>query len=138
MIKHKVIIAGSRTCPEQSLDLAGRVNNLLTEILASKLEIISGTARGGDTFGEWYSGLIHASLKQFPADWGSLGKRAGYVRNKQMADYATHLIAILDLKVPSKGTRHMINLAKEKGLKIRVIYLNTKEAIYPKIELPLT
>ena len=36
-----------------------------------------------------------------------------------MADYADYLIAFWDGK--SKGTSLMINLAKEKGLKVRVV-----------------
>ena len=37
-----------------------------------------------------------------------------------MADYADYLVAFWDGK--SKGTSLMINLVKEKGLKIRVVY----------------
>lgn len=37
-----------------------------------------------------------------------------------MADYADYLVAFWDGK--AKGTSLMINLAKEKGLKIRVVY----------------
>ncbi|GAA4139709.1 hypothetical protein GCM10022216_18100 [Sphingobacterium kyonggiense] len=61
-------------------------------------------------------------IKQFPADW-SQGKKAGYLRNKQMAKYATHLIAICDGE--SKGTKNIIDLANEHDLKVRVIIINS-------------
>ena len=59
------------------------------------------------------------SLMCFPADWNKYGKRAGYIRNEQMAKEADALIAFWDGK--SKGTKHMIDIARSKGLLIRVI-----------------
>ena len=44
---------------------------------------------------------------------------AGYLRNKQMAEYADALIAFWDGE--SKGTKHMIDLAKKNGLKVRIV-----------------
>jgi hypothetical protein len=41
------------------------------------------------------------------------------VRNKEMAEYGDALIAFHDGQ--SKGTANMIKIAKEKGLKVRVI-----------------
>lgn len=83
-------------------------------------EIVSGTARGADRCGEWvatfYNGL---GLKQFPADWDKHGKRAGYLRNAEMADYADALLAFWDGK--SKGTKHMIDTATKKGLVVKVV-----------------
>ena len=58
-------------------------------------------------------------IKRFPADWENLGRGAGYVRNVQMAFYADALIAFWDGE--SRGTKHMIDIAKEKGLMVRVI-----------------
>ena len=49
-------------------------------------------------------------IAEFPADWEKHGRGAGFVRNKQMAEYATHLLAFWDGK--SKGNReHDINCA---------------------------
>lgn len=116
---NKVIIAGSRTCPEKCNVLFNRVSRILQNITYS--EIVSGTARGADTFGEWFAEQCGIRVKRFPAYWDKYGKSAGYIRNKEMADYSTHLIALWDGK--SKGTKHMIDLAKEKGLEVRVIYI---------------
>lgn len=116
---NRVIIAGSRTIPENSNVLFNKVSRILQNIKYS--EIVSGGARGADKFGEWFAKSCSIPLKIFEDDWDTFGKSAGYIRNKEMADYATHLIAILDMSVPSKGTRHMIKIAKDKGLEIRVI-----------------
>ena len=46
------------------------------------------------------------------------GKRAGVRRNEEMADMADALIAIWDGSSP--GTKHMIEVARRRGLKIYV------------------
>jgi hypothetical protein len=48
-----------------------------------------------------------------------LGKSAGYIRNDEMAQYADMLIAFWD--GTSKGTKHMIDLANKRGIKVVVI-----------------
>lgn len=119
MKPNRVIIAGSRTVPENDPDLVVRIHKILINIKGCDLEIVSGTCSGADRLGEYYAAQYGISVKQFPADWNTLGKSAGPIRNKQMADYATHLIAIWDGE--SVGTRHMIESAKRNGLKVRVI-----------------
>ena len=42
-----------------------------------------------------------------------------------MAEYGDALIAFWDGK--SKGTLHMINLAKERNLKVKIVIYETKE-----------
>jgi len=58
-------------------------------------------------------------VAKFPADWNKFKKSAGYKRNVEMAENADALIAFYDGK--SKGTGHMIDIAKEKNLLIRII-----------------
>ena len=111
----KVIIAGGRTFDKYDL-----LVKYCDKILANQtdIEIVSGTANGADKLGEKYAIDRGYSIKPFPADW-SIGKSAGYVRNKQMAQYADALIVFWDGN--SKGTKHMIDLATQYELKIRVI-----------------
>lgn len=112
----KVIVAGSRTMRDYNL-LRRKLDQLLSR--QTDIEIVSGTANGADKLGERYAKDRGYALKQFPADWEKHGKRAGYLRNAQMADYADALVAFWDEE--SKGTMHMIELAKAKGLKIVVV-----------------
>lgn len=118
-MENKVIIAGSRTIPERDDKLFKKIENILQNI--EYTEIVSGTARGADRLGEWFAKLSNKPIKRFPADWNKHGRSAGMLRNIEMADYATHLIAVLDMTVPSKGTRNMIETARKKGLEVRVI-----------------
>lgn len=83
------------------------------------IEIVSGGARGADQLGELYAKSKGFALKRFPANWDVHGISAGIKRNIEMAEYADALIAFWNNK--SSGTRNMINEAKKRDLKIRVI-----------------
>jgi len=111
----KVIIAGSRDFNDYKT-LCQVCDYMLSK--SENIEIVSGTARGADKLGEKYAIDRLLVLKEFPADWNTFGKSAGYRRNEQMAKYADALIAFWDGK--SKGTEHMINLAKKYNLKIKI------------------
>lgn len=119
----KVIVAGSRTADnfelvEKSLMMYFKEHKLHR----ADVEIISGTARGADQLGEQFADKYNLKLTKFPADWNKYGKSAGYIRNEQMAKYAAQngiLFAFWDGQ--SKGTNHMINLAKKYNLEIIVI-----------------
>ena len=112
----KVIIAGGR----DFTDIA-KLFDVCDYMLQNQkpIEVVSGCAEGADKLGERYardSGLV---LTKFPADWDTHGKSAGYRRNIQMAEYADALIAFWDGK--SKGTEHMIDLARKHGLQVKVV-----------------
>jgi hypothetical protein len=81
-------------------------------------EIVSGKARGVDTLGERWAKENDIPIKDFPADWENLGKSAGYRRNEQMGDYADALVCVWDGE--SRGSKHMINIANEKSLKVHI------------------
>ena len=112
----KVIIAGGREYADYD-NLKEYCNKMFTHIM-EPIEIVSGKARGADTLGELYAEEMGYPVAEFPADWDKFGKSAGYKRNAQMAEYADALIAFWDGK--SKGTKSMIDLAKKKGLQIRI------------------
>ena len=88
--------------------------------IQTEIEIVSGTANGADKLGEKFAKENGYPIKQFPADWDKNGKGAGYIRNAQMAEYADALIVFWDGK--SKGTKHMIDLAKRANLKLKISY----------------
>ena len=112
----KVIIAGSRTFSDYNF-LRTNCDRLLSQF--SNIEIVSGTAQGADQLGERYAREKGYDIKQFPANWDKYGKRAGYLRNDDMAQYADWLIAFWD--GTSKGTKHMIDLANKRGIKVEIV-----------------
>lgn len=112
----KVIIAGGRTFDDYDL-LYKSCDKALS--LQTEVEIVSGTAYGADKLGEKYAKEKGYVIKQFPADWDNHGKNAGYIRNVEMAKYSDALIAFWNGN--SKGTKHMIDLAKQMNLKIKIV-----------------
>lgn len=115
----KVIIAGSRSFSNYEL-LKKHVDKALeNKIKTHDIIIISGAARGADRLGENYAKDRGFKLERYPADWDNYGKRAGYIRNEQMAKIGNACIVFWD--GISKGTCSMINLAKLKKLKLKII-----------------
>lgn len=118
----RLIIAGGRDfgVGKHNLshwDVAEEV--VLENYLSPDLEIVSGGANGADHIGEEIAKKHDIPVKVFPANWGRYGKSAGYRRNVEMANYADSLIAFWDGK--SKGTKHMIDIALDRGLLVKVI-----------------
>lgn len=113
----RVIIAGCRHITGKEAD------QLVRDVLNASgwkdeiTEVLHGNAPGVDLAanrvcqGTW-------PIRKFPADWGKYGKRAGPIRNKEMAKNADAIIAIWDGR--SKGTANMIATATTFGLKIHV------------------
>lgn len=111
-----IIIAGGRDFNNYTL-LKEKCDTILKNV--SNITIISGAAKGADKLGEQYANEKGYTLISKPADWDTHGKSAGYKRNQEMATLGDGLIAFWDGK--SKGTKHMIDIAKEKGLQIAII-----------------
>lgn len=122
----KVIIAGGRDFSDYHL-LKIECDRLLSNVLPD-VEVVSGKARGADTLGEVYAKEKGLLVKEFPADWKRLGKKAGYIRNAQMADYADAVIAFWDGE--SRGTKHMIEIAREAGLNVKVVRYGKRDTGY--------
>ncbi len=115
----RTIIAGSRGGIHYQ-----NLLDALKEISWTPTFVISGTARGVDLMGERWAKENNLPIERYPADWDKHGKPAGYIRNAEMADKASALLALWDGQ--SRGTMHMINLAKKKGLVVHVWNMEEK------------
>lgn len=105
------------------------------EKLPKDTEIIQGCANGADKM----SANISKSLKLklisskdnddtinnlgFPADWKKYRRAAGPIRNKQMLDEGKpDLVLAFHTNIEnSKGTKNMIEQAKDRGIKVILI-----------------
>ena len=124
----RVIIAGGRDFNDYDL-LVEKVDYYLSTAIEQgyKIIVVSGTAKGADKLGEKYASEKGYEIAYFPADWASNGKRAGYLRNQEMSKYAKEqgkgaLICFWDGK--SRGSKHMIDIAKKDQLHMRVVNYN--------------
>ena len=115
----RIIIAGGRNFNDYNL-LKEKVDNIISDKRKThQIYIVSGKARGADSLGEKYANENGLNIMEFPADWDKHGRSAGYKRNVEMAENADALIAFWDGE--SRGTKHMIDIAKEKNLLTRII-----------------
>lgn len=117
-----LIIAGSRTITESK-----HVGKALTYAGVRTVDvdaIVSGRASGVDAIGEHIAQLNMLPVVYFPANWEDLGKKAGHIRNKQMAEYADALIAVWDGS--SRGTLNMISTMRNLGKPWFVYDVNNK------------
>ncbi len=138
-MKHKVIVAGSRTFSDY--DTLKRVlDYYFVDLDHNDIEIICGCAKGADLLGKKYSNeVLNKPSKDFPAPWNEIenkpsseirinkfGKKywtkAGPFRNKQMGEYGNWLILFWDGK--SSGSKNMKSIAMELGLKINEFNYN--------------
>lgn len=126
----KTIIAGSRVIVDNKYNnkFKGLAPDHYYQLVCEAIEasgwalttVVSGTANGVDQLGEKWAKEHSVAVEKHPADWKRYNKAAGYKRNEEMAQCSEALIAIMPKGNPTKGTAHMINLAKKYDLKVFV------------------
>lgn len=115
------LIVGSRGYTDY-VSFKAKCDALLAD--RTDIEIVSGGASGTDALAERYAHEHSYSLQVFPAEWSRYGKRAGYVRNREMHSYISAfadrgVIAFWD--GASRGTAQIIALSKEFDNPLRII-----------------
>lgn len=129
---HRVIVAGSRTIVDYAF-FRRQFIKYLKSLPPGEVEVITGRAPHGPDdmayhFCKWDSYEPKPKLKEMPADWDEHGKRAGYLRNADMASYASkghnggRLFSMHDGE--SKGTLHMNKLARDEELKLKLFVVD--------------
>lgn len=82
-------------------------------------KIVSGGAKGADSLAERFAKDYSIECKIFLPEWDKLGKKAGLLRNTDIVNAATYMIAFPSKD--SKGTFDSINKAKTKNIPLKVI-----------------
>lgn len=121
------LIVGSRSYSDYS-----EFKRIVDYLLSNKenIIIVSGGANGADSLAKLYATEKGYEFLEFPADWNTYGKRAGYIRNEQMHQYISQhtqrgCIAFWDGQ--STGTTHNFSLAKTYKNPIRVFNVVNKQ-----------
>lgn len=112
----RLIIAGTHTFTHHDLFNA-RMTSWINHFGVPSV-VLCGMAPGADTCGFVWAKRQGIKIEKHPADWGRYGLGAGPIRNRKMAERATHLIAFWDGR--SRGTLDMITVATELGLEVEV------------------
>ncbi len=102
----KIAVVGSRTYQDSQW-----ISTCLSKLAETNTieTIISGGAKGADMIGQRWAEIHGVPTQIFIPDWTLHGKRAGYLRNEDIVNTATLVLAFWD--GTSTGTRHSIELA---------------------------
>ena len=108
-MKYKLGIVGTRN-PGISYEVW---ETLITSIikLDEISEIISGGAKGIDSYGKLLAIKNHIAFKEYNPEYGKYGRKATLIRNRQIVVNSDKIIAF-----PSQGsigTYHTISIARE-------------------------
>ena len=112
----KIIIAGSRHFTDYSF-LVRKVEELNLNIT----QVLCGECYGADLLGKEWAMSKGIPVESYPADWDKYGKKAGYLRNKEMSVHGDELIAFY--REGSKGTEIMIDLMQRANKPVHIIYI---------------
>ena len=115
MNEFKIIIAGSRTFNNYEF-LKTKINYLISNKNCDII-IVSGNAIGADRLGERYAKEYGYKVIKYVPDWDKYGKRAGFIRNEEMAKIAN--AAVIFCVNKSSGSMHMIKTAKKHKLQLK-------------------
>ena len=78
--------------------------------------VVSGGAIGADRLGGRLAKEFNIPPMIFKPDWDLYGKKAGFIRNKDIIENSDIIFAFWDGK--SKGTKHSLDIAKNENKKI--------------------
>lgn len=115
----KLAIVGGRDYKDYN-KFKGIVDNFIEEY-GTPIEIISGGASGVDTMAALYARENGIILTEFKPDWAKYGKKAGILRNTDIINESTHVLALPTEK--SVGTYDSINKAKKFDKILKVIHV---------------
>lgn len=83
------------------------------------LHIISGGAKGADSLAIDWAVINWVPFTEYPADWKTHGKKAGFLRNTQMLNEGKPDLVIA---FPGgKGTAMMLDISRKAGVAVEII-----------------
>ncbi len=112
----KLAIIGSRNCKNIKIE---------EHLKYIPDTIISGGARGADTYAREFANKHNLKLIEFLPEYEKYGKGAPLVRNKLIVEQCDCLIAFWDGK--SHGTKFTIDYARQMGKPIKIVNYLTNE-----------
>jgi YspA, cpYpsA-related SLOG family len=119
MEEFNLIVAGGRDYNDPAELSRELIALAMGQFGERSVSLVSGLARGADMLGLRFAQANDVRCYEFPADWDTHGKSAGYIRNAEMAAFADGLLAFWDGK--SRGTAHMISVMEKAGKFVKVV-----------------
>jgi hypothetical protein len=120
----KVAFVGSRDFKDSDIIL--RAMERMVDRFESDIVIVSGGARGADLFSQIHADSLQIGHQTFYADWESHGRRAGALRNQQIVDASSVLLAFTCGTSITRGTSITVEMARKKGIETHVYFEGSK------------
>lgn len=133
----RLAVVGSRKY--QDMDTVTKYLDSIRKEYGDFVLICGMEETGADGLGYRYAQANGLTIEEYPAPWDNLevpgavvrmntygrpyNVRAGFIRNTEMAERCTHVIAFWDGKSP--GTKHMLETCKKLGRKMKVYIINS-------------
>ena len=109
----RVLVCGGRQFDDRDM-LNAALDKLHHERVFSL--VISGGAPGADSLAEAWAKAAGVACKVYNADWETLGRKAGPIRNEQMlVEGRPDLVVAFP---GGRGTAHMVRIAREAGIEV--------------------
>ena len=112
----KIAIVGSRSL---------KIESISEYIPIECDEIVTGGARGVDTYAAEYAERHGIPLTLFHPDYKRYGRGAPILRNREIIEHADCVVAIWDGK--SRGTKNVIEECRKKGIEVKVFLINKEQ-----------
>lgn len=117
----KVVVTGSRFWIEYQ-PIKSELDELLEEH-RGELCVAHGDASGADSFADYWCRQNGVPVARFPALWQYFGRAAGVLRNEAMLEVFNPCLVLAfhaDLQ-KSTGTKHCIESARKRNIKVKLI-----------------
>jgi hypothetical protein len=118
----RILVSGSRHWKHSDAKIIQNVLDVCS-VKYEELHIIHGACQGVDSLAHGYAITREWIVTAVPAKWSKYGNRAGPVRNEYMLEKGRPdlVIAFHDNISQSKGTGHMVSIAKKANVPVIVI-----------------
>jgi len=123
----KIIIAGCRKFPEDNTSIANlwdKLERVYASVSDGHDMIVSGGAKGADTFGESFARAHDIPVMTFLPEYALYPENPQYApiaRNIRMAEFSDVLVAFWDGK--SKGTENIIIEMLNRNKRVEMIWI---------------
>lgn len=120
-MKTTILICGDRNWTNQTV-IYNYLYSLLSSYQPHEITIVEGGCKGADNWGGYFAKQLGMTVIEERADWAKYGNAAGPIRNQFMLDkyHPDLVVAFHDDLEHSKGTKDMVNRAKEQGFAFKV------------------
>ena len=113
----RILITGSRNWTDRA-KIVKELNRYY--LVYENITLVSGHCHtGADQLCEEYARLAGWPIERHPADWDTYGKKAGYLRNKEMVDLGAN-VCLAFIKDNSKGASMTARLARKAGIETQI------------------